>query len=181
MEESLSPRAKQALVAARVLLEECGVEGLTMRALADRLGIKAPSLYAHFPNKKAIENALIAEGLRDQAESHRRARAEYPDMDPIPRLWQDYRRWALANPALYRLMVSRDLDRDDEEVAEAERVTIGHVLRTTGGDRVIGLAFWAFAAGMIELELSSRFPVRQDLEAVWEHGLAAIAATLPSA
>jgi AcrR family transcriptional regulator len=37
--------------------------GLTMRRLADRLGIRAPSLYKHFPHKAALEVAIIIDGF----------------------------------------------------------------------------------------------------------------------
>lgn len=40
------------------LLLERSLSGLKMRELADRLGIKAASLYWHFPNKAALEAAL---------------------------------------------------------------------------------------------------------------------------
>jgi len=40
------------------LLDEEGVEGLTMRALAKKLRIQAPSLYWHFANKQELVDAL---------------------------------------------------------------------------------------------------------------------------
>jgi AcrR family transcriptional regulator len=40
------------------LFNEAGFSGLTMRALADRLGIRAASLYWHFPNKAALTTAM---------------------------------------------------------------------------------------------------------------------------
>jgi TetR/AcrR family transcriptional regulator, tetracycline repressor protein len=36
------------------LLEELGLEGITMRALADHLGVKAPSLYRHVRDKDEL-------------------------------------------------------------------------------------------------------------------------------
>ena len=53
--------------AARRLIEEAGLEALSMRHLADRLGIRAPSLYKHFPNREALEAALISIGFQAQA------------------------------------------------------------------------------------------------------------------
>ena len=43
---------------ALALLDETSLSGLTMRVLADRLGIRAASLYWHFPNKAALESAM---------------------------------------------------------------------------------------------------------------------------
>ncbi|MGF7177386.1 TetR/AcrR family transcriptional regulator C-terminal domain-containing protein [Azospirillum doebereinerae] len=46
------------LDAALALLDEVGMEGLTMRRLAQALGIQAPSLYWHFPSKQALLDAM---------------------------------------------------------------------------------------------------------------------------
>lgn len=55
---------EQIVAAALRLLDEVGVDGLTMRVLADALKIQAPSLYWHFKNKQslleAMADALIA-------------------------------------------------------------------------------------------------------------------------
>ena len=44
--------------AAVALIDEAGIEALSMRALADRLGVRAQSLYGHFPNKDALLDAV---------------------------------------------------------------------------------------------------------------------------
>ena len=62
-----SARADEVVVAARRLLEEEGAGALTMRRLAEQLGIKAPSLYKHLPDKTALEAAIIATGLEEAA------------------------------------------------------------------------------------------------------------------
>jgi TetR/AcrR family transcriptional regulator, tetracycline repressor protein len=51
---------KQELIvwAALTLLDEVGLEGLTMRRLATALKIQAPSLYWHFPNKQALLDGM---------------------------------------------------------------------------------------------------------------------------
>lgn len=64
------PTRRQAIVAAaRTILEGQGAEALTMRRLGEALGIRAPSLYKHFPDKDAIEMALIEIGLREFGEA----------------------------------------------------------------------------------------------------------------
>ncbi|MEN1969214.1 TetR/AcrR family transcriptional regulator C-terminal domain-containing protein [Lentibacillus sp. N15] len=40
------------------LLNESGLEGVTLRKLASRLDIQAPALYWHFKNKKALVNEM---------------------------------------------------------------------------------------------------------------------------
>ena len=60
-------RTRDILVAARQILEEHGHEDLTMRRLGAAVGIRAPSLYKHFPDKAAVEVALIEEGFMEIA------------------------------------------------------------------------------------------------------------------
>lgn len=52
------------LTTALYLLDQVGMEGLTMRRLAQELGIKAASLYWHFTNKQALMDG-IADALLD--------------------------------------------------------------------------------------------------------------------
>ncbi len=40
------------------LLNDVGMEGLTTRRLAERLGVQQPALYWHFKNKRALLDAL---------------------------------------------------------------------------------------------------------------------------
>lgn len=55
------------------LLNEVGVDGLTTRRLAERLKVQQPALYWHFPNKRALLDALAEAML---AENHDRATPE---------------------------------------------------------------------------------------------------------
>ena len=48
----------QVIAAALSLLDEGGLEGLTMRRLADALEVKAASLYWHFDNKQALIDGM---------------------------------------------------------------------------------------------------------------------------
>ena len=59
---------RQAVVdAALELLAESGIDGLSMRALADRLGVKAASLYWHVRDKQQVLE-LLAEALLDRVD-----------------------------------------------------------------------------------------------------------------
>ena len=97
------------------LLEEQGPDGLTMRTLASRLGIQAPSLYKHVAGKDELEVLLIAQALRDQGEALHAAvdalgsrASRRTSMDALAKA---YRTWALAHPHLYRLATQGSLPR----------------------------------------------------------------------
>ncbi len=51
------------------LLDQTGLDGLTMRRLADALDVQAPSLYWHFPSKPALLDAMANALLETVARS----------------------------------------------------------------------------------------------------------------
>ena len=105
----LSPRAQEIVASAREVLEDAGPSGLSMRALADRLGIRAPSIYKHLADKQALENAVISAGFEEFAAALEAAQAED---DPVGAFAAAYRRYATEHPHLYRLMTEHPLQRD---------------------------------------------------------------------
>jgi AcrR family transcriptional regulator len=170
--EPLSPRARQIVAVARELLEQEGAAGLTMRRLADRLGIRAPSLYKHLPDKAAMEAAIIATGFEDAAAAFEAA--VDGTAEPLASLATAYRAFALAHPHLYRLMTDQPLPRDRLPAGLEDR-TSAPLLRATG-DPQLARAVFAFAHGMVLLELTHRLPAGADPQAAWQEGIAAFQA-----
>jgi AcrR family transcriptional regulator len=169
--DTLTPRAREIVDAARELLEEEGPEALSMRRIADRLGIRAPSIYKHLPDKQALENALVSAGFEEQAKLFEAAVRRSDD--PVTAIARAYRRWARRHPHLYRLMTERPLDRDNLVPGAEDRA--GRVVyEAFGGDADRARAAWAFAHGMTILELNDRFPPGADLDAAWERGVEAL-------
>ena len=162
----LTPRAREIVAAARELLEAEGPGGLSMRRIAERVGIRAPSIYKHLPDKQALEAALISAGFEEWAAAFEAAGAT-PDA-----LGRAYRAYALAHPHLYRLMTERPLPRE-RLVAGVEQRAAQPIVDAVGGDPDAARAVWAFAHGMTILELNDRFPPGADLEAGWAAGMAA--------
>jgi AcrR family transcriptional regulator len=137
-----------------------------MRRVADRLGIKAPSIYKHLPDKQALEAALISAGFEEWAKRFEAA-AQTPEA-----LGRAYRAYALAHPHLYRLMTERPLPRERLARGVEERAA-RPIVEAAGGDPDGARAFWAFAHGMAILELNGRFPPGADLGAAWTAGMRA--------
>ncbi|CAM5236007.1 hypothetical protein SALBM135S_00620 [Streptomyces alboniger] len=167
----LTPRAREIVRAARELLEESGAEKLTMRSLADRLGIKAPSLYKHFPDKSAVEVELIAQALGELAEVFEAAEAEAPGS--LDAFTDAYRAYALRHPHLYRLATERPLPRRSLPEGLEDRAA-APLVRACEGDGDLARAIWAFAHGMVILEIHGRFPEGADLGAAWRRGTRAL-------
>ncbi|MEV7405076.1 TetR/AcrR family transcriptional regulator [Streptomyces sp. NPDC091267] len=161
-------RARQIVTAARTLLEQEGPEALTMRRLAACVGITAPSLYKHFPDKSSVVNALADVMLRETAEALEAAESTAPGS--FPALADAYRTHALTHPHLYRLTTGRPLPPDLEERAAAP------LFRALDDDEGRARAAWAFAHGMVAMELNGRFPAGSDVSAAWAAGIAAFGA-----
>lgn len=153
-------RRGELVAAARELLEEEGEAALSMRRLADRLGIRASSIYKHVPDKATLEVALVAEGL---AEAGAALASAGPHLGSIARA---YRAWALAHPHLYRLMNDRPLPRD--RLPSGLEARAAQPLFAALGDQDRARAAWAAAHGLVSLELAGRFPADADVAAAWE-------------
>lgn len=166
--DELSPRAREIVGVALELLEEAGPEGLSMRRLAERVGIRAPSIYKHLPDKEALEAAIISVGFELQADRFEAALAGATD--PLTALAACYREFACAHPHLYRLMTERELRRD-LLTPGAEARAARPIIEAVGDDPDLARAAWAFAHGMAILELDRRFPPDADLDAAWRRGI----------
>lgn len=157
---------------AAAILEREGPDGLTMRAIAAEMGIKAPSLYKHIADKQELEVALVADGLAQQSRVFEAAVAD--GGEPILAIAGAYRRWACSHPHLYTLMNGRPLPRHRLPDGLEDR-SMALALQALAGDRQRARAAWAFAHGMVTLELADRFPPDADLDRTWLVGITAIA------
>jgi AcrR family transcriptional regulator len=164
-----TPRRQEIINCARRILETEGRDALTMRRLADEIGIRAPSLYKHFPDKRAVEIALIEIGFLESAEVYEAEIAIEDERSPLQRIAVAYRRYALAHPHLYRLMTEEPLPRERLQPGVEDRGA--EPLMRIVPDPDLARAVWAFAHGMTILELNDRFPPDADLDAAWEVGI----------
>ncbi|MEN3615991.1 TetR/AcrR family transcriptional regulator [Plantactinospora sp. ZYX-F-223] len=93
--------------AAAALLDETGDErAITLRSVARKIGIAAPSIYPHFPDQPAIMLAVVQREFA-ALETHLRAAVEEAGDDPRDRLYalcRAYLRYAQDHPERYRTM-----------------------------------------------------------------------------
>lgn len=101
-------RLRDEIVDAAVeLLDEAGDErAITLRSVARRVGISAPSIYPHFPDQPAIMLAVVQRAL-DELTRELRSAMEAAGDDPLHRLWAvslGYLDFARQRPERYRTM-----------------------------------------------------------------------------
>lgn len=161
------PTRERISVASYELLMEKGIAGLSMRALADRLHIKAPSLYKHVADKEEVIADLQARGLQEFGSAIKRAGKSRKAKALA------YRKWALENPYLYEITVSIPLLRNRIPVGLEEGVT-KMIIEITGKDHEHARAVWALMHGLVDLEIAGRFPKEANLDLTWKRAIAMI-------
>ena len=154
------------------MLEAEGSQGLTMRRLADELGIRAPSLYKHLSGRPALEVALAECGLDETGVALHAVVAGSTD-DPIGDLLAAYRELGVANPELYRLITASSFPRS--ELLPGLEDWAGEPFFLAAGEPYLAQALWSFAHGALVLELDRRFADGSDLDRTWRSGAEAFA------
>ncbi|MFD5625010.1 TetR/AcrR family transcriptional regulator [Streptomyces sp. NPDC127072] len=124
-------RLRLEIVAAAVeLLDETGDEGaVTLRSVARRVGIAAPSIYRHFPDQPAIMLAVVRNAFAELDEQLRAAVYAAGDAprERLLALCRSYLEFAQAHPGRYRTMFGGVWipDLNDSSVTEEDMVTLG--------------------------------------------------------
>jgi AcrR family transcriptional regulator len=154
--------------AERLLLETGSQEAVSIRAVADAVGVTPPSIYRHFADKNALLFAVAARHFSALEDHMARACAGIDDpVDRLATLGRAYIEFGVANPEPYRIMFmtrpevapeeyqghvmagSRSFDRLVEcvqDCIDAGRFRPGH----TDAFR-LSLGFWARVHGLTSL------------------------------
>jgi AcrR family transcriptional regulator len=145
------------------LAEEKGLAGFTLRDLAERVGMRAPSLYTHFASKHAIYDAMFGQAWSDYEQV---ALAEFADLTEAPRaairrMARVFFDFAVAIPARHQLMNQRTIpgfEPSAESYAPAVRVLeLGRQIFHQHGitdDGIFDIAV-AMIGGMVNQQLAN--------------------------
>lgn len=99
------------LNAAYTLLKETGIEGLSLRKLADKVGVSRTAPYHHFKDKNQLLCAIAEQGfVRWQQDAEFIFnQAGVPAKDKYRQFFHGYISYAADNPELYDLMFGRTI------------------------------------------------------------------------
>lgn len=116
--------------AAAELADEQGLAALTVARLAQRLGIRAPSLYAHVSGLDDLRTRIAAAGIEQLADVLQSAAAGRSGADALQAIATAYRAFAKAHAGTYAALQRAD---DRADVSEAGARVIGVLLAVLRG------------------------------------------------
>lgn len=179
---------------AALLLREQGVEGLSLRRLAERAGVSRTAPYHHFEDKNALLCALAEDGFRRLDRLMEETAFQADDPEPgLRRFVRGYLHFASDDPEQYELMFGRTLWKTGRPTESLRRVAHGCFRRYVdklqadgigahlpgGTDALrVAQASWATLHGLCRLLLDGIYVDRQDMEAVSDQAVALMLAAV---
>ncbi len=164
---------------AAAMIAEGGAASVTMRALGRRLGVSRAAPYRHFKDKGELLVAVAAAGFRRLNDRLQTVVAGAPrtSVERVRRLGEEYVRFALENPAHYRLMYGREaLTRQDHpELREAgsalfeQLVEVIRAHQKSGGikrgdPRALAYIAWSAVHGLASLLVDGQIQSTDDID-----------------
>lgn len=155
---------------AEVIADEVGLSSLTVAALAERLGVRQPSLYKHITGVGGLQRSIAIRAKDELAEVLQRAAVGRARGDAIVSMSHAYRAWAMKHPGRYAAVQHAPLrdDVDDERastnvVQVACDVMAGYGLRDDDAIDAIR-ALRAALHGFVSLEAEGGFGLPVDVD-----------------
>ena len=167
------------VLAASELLENDGLTGLTMNAVAHRVGVRAPSLYKRVQGRDRLIQ-LVAEATLTGLAA--RLDAESSAVE----LANTLRAFGHERPAAFQLVMTPGPGTPgagDTFAAVASEAVLRIAGRLAGEEHALEAArtLTAWATGFISMELNGRFRLGGDVERAWKFGVTRIVDAITAA
>ncbi|CAH0215161.1 Tetracycline repressor protein class B from transposon Tn10 [Plantibacter cousiniae] len=152
------------------LADEVGLEGLTLAALAERLGVRQPSLYKHLDSLAGLRRSISLQAKGELGDVLLRAAVGRSGADAITVMAGAYREWALEHPARYTAAqwIAGPEDEEDTAASLGAIQVISDVLTAyelRGDDAIDAIrAFRSTLHGFVSLEAAGSFGLDRDLD-----------------
>lgn len=177
---------KNALVeTALKMVEEEGVESISLRDITRRVGTSRSAIYRHFDSKDALMQAVVMAGFERLAQ-HLQPVLTQEGLNTIERfhtMAQRYIAFARTYPALYRMIFGDRAMQEREavhDIRDETQSTGFHELRTLveqaqreglvkkGDSMLISTVIWATIHGHAILLIDGHLHIRENFDAVFE-------------
>jgi AcrR family transcriptional regulator len=169
--------------AGRDILEADGLGRLTMQAVADRVGVRAPSLYKRVRSRDDLIGLITSAAVEDLGEQLRVVATTGDARADLAALATAFRAFAHARPAAYHLIFAPvpGVGRPDQDALAR---AIAPVLRVAGDlagrehelEAARTISAWAY--GFVAMELAGAFNLGGDVDRAYAFGVARLADAL---
>jgi AcrR family transcriptional regulator len=150
---------------------EKGIEGVSMRKVAERVGVSAPAIYRHFQNKDELLSEIVVQGLKILEGYLQPAMEAGTPFERLMRMIDGYLDFAISEPRYFDfafLTPSPDIHRLADELAKPHAATFRIAIDVVAdcmkdgtfaeGDPLeSGILLWAEAHGLVILFRTGRF------------------------
>ncbi len=165
------------------IADEVGLSRLTLTALAERLGVRQPSLYKHVDGMDGLMRSIAVRAKTELAEVLGRAAVGRARGDAVTALSHAYRGWAVAHPGRYAATVRAPEEGTDDDAAALAVVRVvtdvlaGYGLH--GGDAIDATRGLRSALhGFVSLETGGGFGLPMDIDRSFDRLVRAIVIAL---
>ncbi|MFG6475922.1 WHG domain-containing protein [Microbacterium sp. P06] len=153
------------------LADEIGLDRLSMIAVADRLGVKAPSLYKHVDGLAALTHRIAVLGATEVGDTVRDATQGRAGGEALAAAAQALRAYVSAHPGRYAATTGAHARDADDPFAPAVEQTLTalaaalHGYRLAADDRVPALRMLrSILHGFATLEAADGFQLNTDVD-----------------
>ena len=162
------------VLAALDIVSRQGAAALSLAAVADAVGIRAPSLYKRFSNRAALMSDVRDRVLNELGRRLRDAQRHKSGPAAVKAMAAGYRSWAKHEPHLYRL-VHAGLPLTPAASAATEPV-LEEAAALAGAKHALSAArlLTAFLHGFVTMENEGEFKMGGSVDAAFTFGLEAI-------
>jgi AcrR family transcriptional regulator len=179
-------RLREEILAAaeRLLISSGGEDAMSIRSVADAVGVTPPSIYLHFEDKNALLFAICEKHFAEFDDYVERAAADASDpLEQLRLRGRAYVRFGLEHPEQYRILFMRKPSETppDYDIESLRKSTaFDHHLEAVqrcveagmidGDPLMVAIALWASVHGITSLFLSKPdFPWPEDRETLVDY------------
>lgn len=164
---------KRVVAQAASIVDEVGLDRLTLASVAQRFGVSLPGLYKHIDSLDSLKRDLAVLGVRELTRALAAAAIGRARRDALFALAQAYRQFAREHPGLSAASVRAPNPADAEHLAASDAaltvlfaVLAGYGL--TGDDAIDAIRILrACMHGFVTLELAQGFGLPQSVDATY--------------
>ena len=152
------------------IADEIGLSRLTLAAVADRVGVRQPSLYKHIEGMDGLQRSISIRAKHELANVLARAAVGRERGDAITAISHAYRAWARRHPGRYSAVQRPPAPGDSDDLAASEAamqilVDVLTAYRLRDEDAIDAIrALRSTLHGFITLEAAGSFALPADID-----------------